>query len=86
MQLWEIYFLVNEIPYVDKTQWETCRILALFIAQKFCKKRLKLKDIFTLPSEQEHHYELTEEEIEQNKELQQKMADYLNQQQDEINI
>lgn len=50
------------------------------IAQKFVKKRLKLKDIFTLPSEQDNsgYYELTDEELEQNKQLQKQLEDYLN--------
>lgn len=86
MQLWEIYFLSIEIPYSFQTSWEQTRILSLFVAQKFCKKRLKLKDIFTLPSEQDNsgYYELSDEELEQNKKLQKQMEDYLNNK--EINI
>lgn len=56
------------------------------IAQKFCKKRLKLKDIFTLPSEQDNSgsWELTDEELEQNKQLQKQIENMLNNNQ-EIN-
>lgn len=52
------------------------------IAQKFVKKRLKLKDIFTLPSEQDNSgsWELSDEELEQNKQLQKNLEDYLNNQ------
>lgn len=82
MKLWEIYFLSNEIPYSFQTSWEQTRIISLMIAQKFVKKRLKLKDIFTLPSEIDNsgYYELTDEELEQNKKLQKQMEDYLNNQ------
>ena len=56
------------------------------IAQKFVKKRLKLKDIFTLPSEQDNSgsWELTDEELEQNKQLQKNLEDYLNNQNKQI--
>lgn len=80
MQLYEIPFLVEEIPYIDKSQWESTRILALIIAQKWVKKRLKLKDIFSLPWEQEHGYELSDQELEQNKQLQKQLEYYLNNQ------
>ena len=78
MQLYEIPFLVDEIPYIDKSSWEQTRIISLFIAQKWVKKKLKLKDIFTLPWEQEHSYELSDEEIEQNKQLQKQLELMLN--------
>ena len=86
MQLWEINFLSNEIPYSFQTSWEQTRIISLMIAQKFVKKRLKLKDIFTLPSEQDNtdYYELTDEELEQNKQLQKNLEDYLNNQNKQI--
>lgn len=56
------------------------------IAQKFVKKRLKLKDIFTLPSEQDNSgsWELSDEELEQNKQLQKNLEDYLNNQNKQI--
>lgn len=56
------------------------------IAQKFCKKRLKLKDIFTLPGEVDntHYRDLTDEELEQNKQLQKQIENMLNNNQ-EIN-
>ena len=86
MQLYEIYDLVQEIPYSFDIQWQQTRILGLLICQKFVKKRLKLKDIFTLPSEQDNsgYYELSDEELEQNKKLQKQMEDYLNNQNKQI--
>ena len=84
MQLYEIPFLIEEIPYIDKSQWESTRILALIIAQKWVKKKLKLKDIFELPWDHEHSYELSDEELEQNKQLQKNMEDYLNNQNKQI--
>lgn len=56
------------------------------IAQKFVKKRLMLKDIFTLPSEVDNSgsWELTDEELEQNKQLQKNLEDYLNNQNKQI--
>ena len=86
MQLWEIYFLSNEIPYSFQTSWEQTRILGLFICQKWCKKKLKLKDIFTLPSELDNtgSYELSDEEIEQNKQLQKQLEAMLNNQNKQI--
>ena len=81
MQLWEIYFLIQEIPYVDKSSWEQTRILGLFICQKFVKKRLKLKDIFKLPFDDDYSekHDFTEEEIVQIKQQQKQIEDYLNQ-------
>lgn len=56
------------------------------IAQKFVKKRLKLKDIFTIPSEVDNSgsWELSDEELEQNKQLQKNLEDYLNSQNKQI--
>ena len=80
MQLYEVYDLVQEIPYSFDIQWQQTRILSLFVAQKFCKKRLKLKDIFTLPSEMDdsESWELSDEELEQNKQLQKQIENMLN--------
>lgn len=80
MQLYELYDVVREIPYSFDIQWQQTRILSLFVAQKFCKKRLKLKDIFTLPSELDNSgsYELSDEELEENKKLQKQLEDMLN--------
>lgn len=78
MRFYEIYDILQFVPYVDKSQWETTRFLSLVIAQKFCKKRLKLKDMFELPWD-ERELEMSSKELEiRNTEFQNQMLEMLN--------
>ena len=79
MRFYEIYDILQFVPYVDKAQWETTRFLSLVIAQKFCKKRLKLSDMFELPWDDTHReLELSEEGKIRNIEFQNQMLEMLN--------
>lgn len=79
MQLYEIYYLLENIQYVDRPLWDATRILSLFIAQKFCKKQLKLKDLFALPwDNQVKLIDLDPSLFEQNKEVQKYLLSILN--------
>ena len=79
MRFYEIYDILQFVPYVDKAQWETTRFLSLVIAQKFCKKRLKLSDMFELPwDDTNRELELSEEGKIRNTEFQNHMLEMLN--------
>ena len=79
MQLYEIYDMLNFVQYVDKSQWETTRILAFYIAQKFCKKHLKVTDLLKLPWDKpEGELVLTDEMKKKNEDFQNEMLDFLN--------
>lgn len=79
MRFYEIYDILQFVPYVDKAQWETTRFLSLVIAQKFCKKRLKLSDMFELPWDDiNRELELSEEGKIRNIEFQNQMLEMLN--------
>lgn len=78
MQLWELYDILRFIPYADKSSWEQTRLLSLMIAQKFCKKRLKLKDMFELPWDYLQNDELSVEERQQQENLQNDFLEFLN--------
>ncbi len=77
MRFYELYDILQFVPYADRAQWETTRFLSLVIAQKFCKKRLKLKDIFELPWDKKDQ-DFTEESIKHNEEVQQQLLNFLN--------
>ena len=49
MLLSELALILEQLEYTDRSIWESQRIACLFIAQKMCSKKLKLKDCFTLP-------------------------------------
>ena len=79
MRFYELYDILQFVPYVDKSQWETTRFLSLVIAQKFCKKRLKLTDMFELPwDDPERELELSEEGKIRNTIFQNQMLEMLN--------
>lgn len=79
MQLYEIYDLLDCVPYADKAQWESTRVLAYYIAQKFCKKHLKVTDVLKLPWDNpDGELVLTEEMKKKNEEFQNQMLDFLN--------
>ncbi len=77
MRFYELYDILQFVPYADRAQWETTRFLSLVIAQKFCKKRLKLKDIFELSWDKKDN-DFTEESIKHNEEVQQQLLNFLN--------
>ena len=49
MLLSELSLILEQIEFTDRSIWESQRIACLFIAQKMCSKKLKLKDCFSLP-------------------------------------
>ena len=79
MRFYELYDVLQFVPYTDKAQWQTTRFLSLVIAQKFCKKRLKLSDMFELPwDDPERELELSEEGKIRNIEFQNQILELLN--------
>lgn len=86
MQFYELYDILNFVQYTDKTQWETTRFLSLIIAQKFCKKKLKLKDMFSLPwDEEKHSLEMSKEAEEKNRYFQDYVLQMINKKTDNQN-
>lgn len=85
--MYEVSDLIQNLQFSDRNQWEQNRLVCLSIAQKMCKKQLKLTDIYKLPwdNEQSESSALTAEERQANELWQQQMCDYLNKQQQIIN-
>ena len=50
----ELSLILANISYADRSIWESARISNLFVAQTHCTKRLKLRDIFSLPWDHEN--------------------------------
>lgn len=79
MRLYEVYYLLENIPYIDRPMWDMTRILSLFVAQKFCKKQLKLQDIFALPwDDKKEKIDIDQNMYEENKKLQEFLLKKLN--------
>lgn len=78
MQYNELYEILQFVQYVDRPQWEQTRLMSLIIAQKFCKKRLKLKDIAKFPWEDQYELNLTEDEKQEVLDFQKFMTEELN--------
>lgn len=51
---------MDNLEYAARPLWESQRLNALFVAQKMCPKRLKLKDIYSLPWDHESDGEVTD--------------------------
>lgn len=78
MNFYELYDLLQFVPYVNRQEWEQTRFLSLVIAQKFCKKRLKLRDMMKFPWEVEQELVLTEDEKKKAADFQTFMLEELN--------
>lgn len=67
MQEWELYEFTNVIEYDNFISWQQTRLLMYIVAQVNSRKKLKLKDICTLPwekelEEEEHNIEMSNED------------------------
>ena len=62
MTLSELPIILQNIQFADRNIWETTRLQCLIYAQKNCKKKLKVTDIFSLPWDSQKA-ELTESDI-----------------------
>lgn len=82
MKYYEVYDILKFIPYVYRPQWDQTRLLSLVIAQKFCKKKLKLKDMFALPWDM-HEMIIDEEEEKKNRYYQDYILQLINKKTDE---
>ncbi len=60
MDLMELDLAAQNLQYTDRNIWDSTRLLGLFTLMPHTKKRLKTKDIFSLPWDQESE-KLTEE-------------------------
>lgn len=54
LQEYEIEPIVQNIPFIEKGDWERTRFLAYCNLQKSSSKRLKPTDLITFPWEKEH--------------------------------
>ena len=62
MTLSELPIILQNIQFADRNIWETTRLQCLIYAQKNCKKKLKVTDIFSLPWDSQSAA-LTEDDI-----------------------
>lgn len=86
MQFWELYDYLKFLPYADRSSWEQTRFISLMIAQKFCKKRLKLKDMFELPwDDVRYSIEMSKDEEEKNRYFQEYVLQMINKKTDNQN-
>ena len=84
LKYYEIYDILRFIPYVYRAGWDQTRLLSLVIAQKFCKKKLKLKDMFSLPwDDEKHSLEMSKEAEEKNRYFQDYILQLINKKTDE---
>ncbi len=74
--LWELNDIVENIPYLDRTNWETARLNAYVVAQVNSKKHITQQDICKFKWEEtkqtvkeEHNYDISNEDIERLKQL-----------------
>ena len=75
MRLSELQDVIENIPYIDRTVWDTTRIACLISAQKASKKKLRLRDIFPLPWDS---LDQTEQEMINILKSQKAIEDYIN--------
>jgi len=74
--IWEINDIIENIPYLDRTKWETARLNAYVVAQVNSKKHLTQQDILKFKWEDEkskvqveHNYDISTDDIERLKNL-----------------
>lgn len=75
MQLGELYTFIDALPYVDRSIWESTRLISYFVATKLCTKKLKVSDIYKLPWDSEDEGEVInmEEYMKHIKQLENKL-------------
>lgn len=74
---WELNDLIDNIPFLDRNQWEIGRLQAWITAQTSSTKKLSFQDICTfkweqksdIPEDIQHDQEITNEEINRLKTL-----------------
>lgn len=71
---WELNDMIDNLPYLDRTQWETARLNAYVTAQVNSRKQLTQKDILTFKWENkeermESDIEISNEDIDRLKKL-----------------
>lgn len=45
----ELDLMYDHMPFSDRPVWDTTRILALYSISPYCKKKIKIQDMFPLP-------------------------------------
>lgn len=78
--VWEINDLIENIKYLDRNLWESTRLNSYIVAKANFKNVNKINDIFPLPWDNgeditEDRTKITDEEIQQLKELEKLWAD-----------
>lgn len=75
LQQWEVNDIIENLGYTDRNSWEQCKINSYIIAQVNSRKKIN-KDSFMqfkwneeTVDEEEHDYEISNEEIERLKQL-----------------
>lgn len=69
MQPYELNDILENLQFVDRNGWEQTRIIAYFIAQKMCKKKLEIKDILNLPYDKKAEHNIDSDLINKQAEL-----------------
>lgn len=79
MCTWEVNDMIQNIPYADRTNWETARLNAYVVAQVNSKKKLTQQDILKFKWEdmsdfkhEEHITEISDNDIKRLDELSKK--------------
>lgn len=63
-EIWEIYDIMNNLPYLDRTIWETARLNGYITAQVNSKKKIKPQDICKFKWEtEEQEVEISKKDI-----------------------
>ena len=78
LQQWEAAELIQNIEYVDRNERELIRYQLYAAIQPNIKKRISLKDVFSLPWDKKHHDEYDEEMDKRLEEEAKSFADLLN--------
>ncbi len=73
---WELYNIVDNLPNLDRSLWESSRLIAYVVAQVNSKKKLRFKDICSFKWEEsdnlEPQIEISNDDIDKLKELSKK--------------
>lgn len=64
LEIWEINDIMENLPYLDRTIWETARLNGYITAQVNSKKKLKPQDICKFKwDDEEKEVEITKKDI-----------------------
>ena len=74
----ELSDILENIQFVDRSLWESQRILSLMICQSNVRKKLKLTDVFKLPFDEPGTEDISKEDYKQLSKRSKQLEDILN--------